>query len=459
MQPNYLQLTQMFKRILVANRGEIALRIIRACQELNIETVAVYSTADRDAEHVRCADHAICIGESAPSKSYLNASVIISAAELVGADAIHPGYGFLAENALFAEMCEASGFHFIGPKPESISLMGDKISAIKALKPFGIEPVPGSSDFDSDKSLAQCADAIGYPVLIKSAFAGGGRGMRIVTSAKELPQAMKEAELEAEHACQNRTVYVEKYLESPRHIEFQVLSDAFGNVLILGERDCSIQRRYQKIIEEAPALNLPDDQLKTLHGKITKALQSLSYIGAGTLEFLYQDGHFYFIEMNTRLQVEHPVTEEIFDVDIVKEQINIASGHTLSIINPKQNGHAIECRIVAEDPVKGIPSPGVITQLRLPGGPGVRIESDLYQGQMVSPYYDPMICKIVVHAKTRDDAIKRMQCALSHLLIEGISTNREALIDIIQQSWYKNLKSTTHSLNSHFKAAKDVISS
>ena len=448
----------MFKRILIANRGEIALRIIRTCKFLGIESVSVYSTADRDSEHVRMADYSVCIGDATPHSSYLNNTAIISAAELTRCDAIHPGYGFLSENALFAEQCEASGFHFIGPNSKSIALMGNKISAIEAVKPFGIEGVPGISIHDqSHDELVEICNQIGFPVLVKSAFAGGGRGMRVVNHASELNTQIKEAKREAEHACKNATVYIEKYLKTPRHIEMQVLADASGNVLVLGERDCSVQRRYQKIIEEAPAINLPEQLLNQLRQKVIRATTELGYIGAGTFEFLYQDEAFYFIEMNTRLQVEHPTTEEVFGIDIVQKQIEIAAGHALTVADLSTTGHAIECRLVAEHPITQMPSPGKITKLRLPGGANVRVESDLYQGKTVTPYYDPMIAKIISYGTDRNCAIRRMKIALNELIVEGFDTNRDILLDILNQNWFIQQDTHTNTLTKHMETNKNEI--
>jgi acetyl-CoA carboxylase biotin carboxylase subunit len=435
----------MFKRILIANRGEIALRIIRACKKLNIETVAVYSTADKDAEHVRISDHAICIGQAPVSESYLNIPAIISATQITQSDAIHPGYGFLAENAKFAEICRQSNIQFIGPSPESIALMGNKISAIQALTPYGILPVPGSSKTQTLEQAKTEAERIGYPVLIKSAFAGGGRGMRIVHKSADFECAYHEAKTEAKHACDNETIYLEKYLDQPRHIEFQVISDHHGHVQLLGERDCSIQRRYQKIIEEGPVTNIPKEIIEPIREKLIRATHELKYHGVGTYEFLYQDETFYFIEMNTRLQVEHTVTEAAFNTDLCKSQIEIAAGHPLKEA-PKATSHAIECRIVAENTLTGSPSPGTITKLRLAGGANVRIESELYQGIQITPYYDPMIMKVIASGDSRADAIKNMQQALSEILIEGIDTNISQLRFILNQPWFASQTIHTNTL-------------
>jgi acetyl-CoA carboxylase biotin carboxylase subunit len=425
----------MFKRILIANRGEIALRIIRACKKLNIETVAIYSVADKNAEHVRISDHAICIGQAPVSESYLNIPAILSAAQITKADAIHPGYGFLAENAKFAEICEKSNICFIGPNSASIALMGNKISAIKALQAFDILPVPGSSQTNTLDLAKSEAHRIGYPVLIKAAFAGGGRGMRIVKNATDFDLAYHEAKIEAKHACDNETIYIEKYLNEPRHIEFQVISDHYGHVELLGERDCSIQRRYQKIIEEGPVTNIPMAVIQPIREKLKLATQKLGYHGVGTYEFLYQDNTFYFIEMNTRLQVEHTVTEEAFNIDLCKWQILIAAGKPFQMTT-KPLRYAIECRIVAENTKLGTPSPGIITKIRLPGGANIRIESELYQGIQITPYYDPMIMKVIASGDTRADALINMRQALNELLIQGIDTNISQLQLVLNQPWF-----------------------
>lgn len=446
----------MFKRILVANRGEIALRIIRACKKLNIETVAVYSLADQGSEHVRLSDHAICIGPAPVSESYLNIPAIISAAEITQADAIHPGYGFLAENEQFAEICEKSNIHFIGPSSKSIALMGNKISAIETLRPFGILPVPGSSNTHTLSQALAEADKIGFPVLIKSAFAGGGRGMRIVHQHSEFEGAYHEAKTEAKHACDNETVYLEKYLNKPRHIEFQVISDTFGCAQLLGERDCSIQRRYQKIIEEGPVTNIPTAIIEPIREKLIAATQQLKYKGVGTYEFLYQDDTFYFIEMNTRLQVEHTVTEAAFNIDLCKSQIEIAAGKALSPA-PFPTQYAIECRIVAENTSTGTPSPGTITKLRLAGGAHIRIESELYQGIQITPYYDPMIMKIIATGLTRADAITTLQQALRELLIEGIDTNIQQLQCILSQPWFLSQSFHTNILTASQQSISETV--
>ncbi|MFN7096884.1 MAG: acetyl-CoA carboxylase biotin carboxylase subunit [Gammaproteobacteria bacterium] len=417
----------MVEKIVIANRGEIALRIMRACRELGIKTVAVHSTADRNLMHVKLADESVCIGPSASKDSYLNIPAIISAAEITDAVAIHPGYGFLAENADFCERVQESGFTFIGPSPENIRLMGDKVSAIKAMKEAGVPCVPGSDGplGEDDNENIKLARKIGYPIIIKAAAGGGGRGMRVVYSEGSLLGAINMARNEAQAAFSNNKVYMEKFLENPRHIEIQVLGDGKGGAIHLGERDCSMQRRHQKVIEEAPAPGVSDKERQHIGKRCVQACKELKYRGAGTFEFLYQDGQFYFIEMNTRIQVEHPVTEMITGVDIVKEQIRIASGFSLGY---KQSdiqfkGHAIECRINAEDPVKFTPSPGKIVYYHAPGGSGVRIESHVYSGYDVPPFYDSMIAKLITYGDNRNVALARMRNALDEIIVEGIKTN------------------------------------
>ncbi|BAU50361.1 acetyl-CoA carboxylase biotin carboxylase subunit [Sulfurifustis variabilis] len=417
----------MFEKIVIANRGEIALRIQRACRMLGIKTVALHSEADRDAKYVRLADESVCIGPARATDSYLNIPAVISAAEVTDAQAIHPGYGFLSENADFAERVEQSGFVFIGPRPETIRLMGDKISAIKAMKRAGIPCVPGSDGPlpKDDREIHRLAAHIGYPVIIKAAGGGGGRGMRVVHTASALLNAVSLTRGEASAAFNNETVYMEKFLEHPRHVEFQVLADEHGNAIHLGERDCSMQRRHQKVIEESPAPGLPEKFRTRIGERCAEACRKIGYRGAGTFEFLYQDGEFYFIEMNTRVQVEHPVTEMVTGVDIVKEQILIAAGEKLSYRQRDitWRGHAIECRINAEDPAKFIPSPGRITQYHPPGGPGVRVDSHIYNNYVVPPYYDSMIAKLIAYGETRDMALARMRIALSEMVVDGIKTN------------------------------------
>ncbi len=417
----------MFEKIVIANRGEIALRILRACREMGIKTVAVHSSADRDLKHVRLADESVCIGPASSALSYLNIPALISAAEVTDAVAIHPGYGFLSENADFAERVEESGFVFIGPRPETIRLMGDKISAIEAMKASGVPCVPGSGgplDDDDDATL-RIAQEIGYPVIIKAAGGGGGRGMRVVHSEAALLNAIAMTKVEAGNAFGNSTVYMEKYLENPRHIEFQMLADTHGNAIYLGERDCSMQRRHQKVIEEAPAPGITEEQRARMGEVCAEACRRINYRGAGTFEFLYENGEFYFIEMNTRLQVEHPVTELITGVDLVKEQIRVAAGERLSYQQSdiKINGHAIECRINAEDPDTFMPCPGTIGVYHAPGGPGIRVDSHIYSGYTVPPYYDSMIGKLIAHGDTRASALARIATALDELIIEGIKTN------------------------------------
>jgi acetyl-CoA carboxylase biotin carboxylase subunit len=427
----------MFKKILIANRGEIALRVQRACRELGIQTVVVYSEADRDAKYVKLADEAVCIGPPPAAQSYLHMPAIISAAEVTDAEAIHPGYGFLSENADFAERVEKSGFTFIGPRPESIRLMGDKVSAKQAMLRSGVPCVPGSDGAlpDDPREITRIARAIGYPVIIKAAGGGGGRGMRVVHTEAALLNAVTMTRSEAAAAFGNPAVYMEKFLLQPRHIEIQVLADQHGNALWLGERDCSMQRRHQKVLEEAPAPGIPRRLIERIGSRCADACKKIGYRGAGTFEFLYENGEFYFIEMNTRVQVEHPVTEMITGVDIVVEQIRIAAGEKLTLRQRgvQLKGHAIECRINAEDPYKFTPSPGRITTWHVPGGPGVRVDSHAYASYFVPPHYDSMIGKIIVHGATREQAIARMRIALSEMVVDGIQTNiplhRELMVD------------------------------
>ncbi len=417
----------MFNKLLIANRGEIALRILRACKELGIKTVAVYSTADRDLMHVRLADEAVCIGPAKANDSYLNISAIISAAEVTGADAIHPGYGFLSENAHFAEAVIKSGFHFVGPRPETIKQMGNKLSALKVMAEMGIPTIPGSGKALSLQSSRNRALArkIGYPVIIKAAAGGGGRGMRIVKDDLHLARSIELTQAEALAAFGNGSVYMEKFLEQPRHIEIQVLCDTQGHAIHLGDRDCSLQRRHQKVMEEAPAPGIPQKLKDQIATRCVEACKAIGYVGAGTFEFLYENEQFYFIEMNTRIQVEHPITEMITGVDIVKEQIKIAAGEPLTLEQKdiQLRGHAIECRINAEDPNTFLPSPGKIHYYHPPGGPGVRVDSHIYTGYQVPPYYDSLLGKIIVHADTREQAIIRMRNALDEMVIDGLQTN------------------------------------
>ncbi len=415
----------MFQKILIANRGEIALRIQRACRELGIPTVAVHSTADAEAMHVRLADESVCIGPPPAKDSYLNIPAILSAAAITGAEAIHPGYGFLAENAGFAEMVEAHGLTFIGPSPAHIRMMGDKVTAKAAMARLGVPLVPGSDGLVADVATARAvADRIGYPVLIKAAAGGGGRGMKVAEDAGSLEEAFRIARTEARAAFANDAVYLEKYLDHPRHVELQVFADAHGNVVHFGERDCSLQRRHQKLLEEAGSPALSAAERDALGATVTDALSSIGYRNAGTLEFLYQDGRFSFIEMNTRLQVEHPVTEMVCGIDLVREQIRIAAGAPLGYTQRdiRFSGHAIECRITAEDPVTFTPSPGRVTAFHAPGGLGVRIDSALYAGYVVPTQYDSLVAKLIVHAPTRGDAVNRMRRALDEFAIVGIQT-------------------------------------
>lgn len=440
----------MFKKILIANRGEIALRIQRACRELGIKTVAVHSEADAEAKYVKLADESVCIGPPPSAQSYLNIPAIISAAEVTDAEAIHPGYGFLAENADFAERVEKSGFVFIGPKADTIRLMGDKVSAKMAMKKAGIPCVPGSEAAlpDAPEEIIKTARAVGYPVIIKAAGGGGGRGMRVVHTEAALFNAVSMTRAEAQAAFGNPVVYLEKFLENPRHIEFQVLADKFRNAIYLGDRDCSMQRRHQKVIEEAPAPHLPTRGRIRVGERCAEASRKIGYQGAGTFEFLYEDGEFYFIEMNTRLQVEHPVTEMITGIDIVQTQIRIAAGERLPI---KQRdivfrGHAIECRINAEDPYKFMPSPGRITSWHMPGGPGIRVDSHVYNNYFVPPYYDSLIGKLIAYGDTRAQAIARMGIALSEAVVEGIQTNLPLHVDLMQDAAFLRGGTSIHYL-------------
>ena len=440
----------MLEKVLIANRGEIALRILRACKELGIKTVAVHSSADRDLMHVRLADESVCIGPASASKSYLNVPAIIAATEVTDAVAIHPGYGFLSENADFADQVERSGFIFIGPRAETIRLMGDKVSAINAMKAAGVPTVPGSDgplDDNAERTLA-VAKRIGYPVIIKAAAGGGGRGMRVVHSEAALLNSIYVTQSEAKAAFGNGTVYLEKFLENPRHVEIQVLGDGLGNAIYLGDRDCSMQRRHQKVLEEAPAPDIPDDIRNQVAETCIKACKQMKYRGAGTLEFLYQDKQFYFIEMNTRVQVEHPVTEMVTGIDIVKEQLRIASGIPLSIRQEdiKIKGHAIECRINAEDPVSFMPCPGKINLFHAPGGNGIRVDSHIYSGYTVPPHYDSLIGKLISYGSTRDEALARMQNALDELLIDGIRTNTPLHKEILRDPNFRKGGTNIHDL-------------
>ena len=427
----------MFEKILIANRGEIALRIQRACRELGIKTVVVHSEADTEAKYVKLADESVCIGPAPSRESYLNIPAIISAAEVTDSEAIHPGYGFLSENADFAERVEKSGFVFIGPRPESIRIMGDKVSAKDAMRAAGVPVVPGSEGAlpEDPKEIVKIARAVGYPVIIKASGGGGGRGMRVVYTEAALLNAVTMTRSEAGAAFGNPAVYLEKFLENPRHIEIQILADEFRNAVYLGERDCSMQRRHQKVIEEAPAPGIARRLIDRIGARCADACKKIGYRGAGTFEFLYEDGEFFFIEMNTRVQVEHPVTEAITGIDIVQEQIRIAAGEKLRFRQRDivLKGHAIECRINAEDPFKFTPSPGRITGWHPPGGPGIRVDSHAYANYFVPPHYDSMIGKVIAYGDTRDQALRRMRIALSEMVVEGILTNlplhREMLTD------------------------------
>jgi len=447
----------MFKKILVANRGEIALRVQRACAEMGIKAVMVYSEADRDAKYVKLAQEAVCIGPAPSGQSYLNMPAIISAAEVTDSEAIHPGYGFLSENADFAERVEQSGFQFIGPTPENIRIMGDKVSAKQAMIKAGVPCVPGSEGELSDDPATnkRIARAIGYPVIIKAAGGGGGRGMRVVHTEAALVNAIQMTKAEAGAAFNNAAVYMEKFLQNPRHIEIQILADKHKNAVYLGERDCSMQRRHQKVIEESPAPGIPRKLIEKIGERCTAACKKIGYRGAGTFEFLYEDGEFYFIEMNTRVQVEHPVTEMVTGIDIVKTQIMVAAGEKLPFTQRQieQRGHAIECRINAEHPYKFTPSPGRITMWHPPGGPGVRVDSHAYTNYFVPPNYDSMIGKIIVHGDTREQALARMRQALNETVVEGIQTNialhRELMVDAKFMSGGTNIHYLEEWLGAH----------
>lgn len=445
----------MLNKVVIANRGEIALRILRACKELGIKTVAVHSTADRDLMHVKLADESVCIGPPPPNQSYLSIPAIISAAEITDAVAIHPGYGFLAENADFAEQVEKSGFIFIGPRADTIRQMGDKVAAINTMKKLSIPCVPGSGEpvGEDDSESIRIARQIGYPIIIKAAGGGGGRGMRVVNTESHLLNAIATTRTEARAAFNNDKVYMEKYLQNPRHIEIQVIGDGQGNAIYLGERDCSIQRRHQKIIEEAPAPGLSPEQREAIGERCAQACRDMKYRGAGTFEFLYENKEFYFIEMNTRVQVEHPVTEMITGIDIVKEQLNIAAGNKLSFTQAdiKIQGHAIECRINAEDPRSFIPSPGTISDFHAPGGPGIRIDSHIYNGYKVPPYYDSLIAKIIAYGESREIALARMRNALDETVVDGIKTNIPLHQDILRSTNFQRGGLNIHYLEQWLK--------
>ena len=442
----------ILEKVLIANRGEIALRILRACKELEIQTVAVHSKADRELKHVLLADEAVCIGPAPSAESYLNVPAIISAAEVTRATAIHPGYGFLAENADFADQVEKSGFLFIGPSADTIRLMGDKVSAIQAMKQAGVPTVPGSDGplTEDTAHTLEVAQRIGYPVIIKAAAGGGGRGMRVVHSEEALLSSIQLTQAEAAAAFGSDVVYLEKFLQTPRHVEVQILADGQGNAIHLGDRDCSLQRRHQKVIEEAPAPAIPQDARDAVAQSCIKACIAIGYRGAGTFEFLYEDGGFYFIEMNTRVQVEHPVTEMITGVDIVKEQLRIASGLPLSLQQSEVQfrGHAFECRINAEDSETFMPCPGMVTTFHAPGGPGVRVDSHLYDGYTIPPFYDSLIAKIIAYGESREIALARMRVALDELVVEGIRTNTPLHRDLVRDAAFKAGGVSIHYLES-----------
>ena len=450
----------MLEKVVIANRGEIALRILRACHALGIKTVAVHSAAHRNLKHVAMSDEAICIGPAAPRESYLNGPAIIAAAEVTDADAIHPGYGFLSENADFAEQVEQSGFVFIGPRAETIRMMGDKVAAIRAMKEAGVPCVPGSGgplpadDMDTCRRFGR---EIGYPVIIKAAGGGGGRGMREVRSEAELETAVQMTRSEAQAAFGNPEVYMEKFLENPRHIEIQVLADGQGHAIHLGERDCSMQRRHQKVVEESPAPGLSAEQRERIGAVCVDACLRIGYRGAGTFEFLYQDGQFYFIEMNTRIQVEHPVTEMVTGIDLVREQLLIAGGEALRIQQSDivMRGHAIECRINAEDPDTFMPSPGCVNAFHAPGGPGVRMETHLYSGYRVPPNYDSMIGKLICHGNDRGIALERMRVALGELIVEGVKTNIPLQLRIMADAGFRKGGQNIHYLEKRLLERKD----
>jgi acetyl-CoA carboxylase, biotin carboxylase subunit len=431
----------MIEKVLIANRGEIALRILRACKELGIKTVAVHSTVDKDLMHVRLADESVCIGPPKSADSYLNVPAIISAMELTDAQAVHPGYGFLSENADFAEQVEKCGFIFIGPRPETIRIMGDKVAAIEAMIKAGVPTVPGSNGpiTDDNARTLQIAHDIGYPVLIKAAAGGGGRGMRVVEKEQDLLSSITVTQNEAGSFFGNSMVYLEKYLGNPRHVEIQVIGDGEGNAISLGDRDCSLQRRHQKVVEEAPAPGITDEERRNIMESCIQACQNIKYRGAGTFEFLYEDGNFYFIEMNTRVQVEHPVTELITGIDIVKEQLRVASGLPLSVTQDevRLKGHAIECRINAEDPVTFLPSPGKVNIFHAPGGNGVRVDSHIYSGYTVPPNYDSLIAKLITYGADRNEALLKMANALEEMHIDGIKTNIPLHQDIMRDEGFR----------------------
>jgi len=439
----------LFKKVLIANRGEIAIRIHRACREMGIQTVAIHSEADENALHVKMANESVCIGPAQADKSYLNIPRIMAAAELTDAQAIHPGYGFLSENAKFARITEELGFTFIGPEPRHIEIMGDKVQALDYVRELGIPTIPGSDgEVESPEKAIEIAKRIGYPVIVKAAAGGGGRGMKVAHSESALRNALSVAQTEAKAAFGDGRVFIEKFLQKPRHIEIQVLCDKHGNVATLGERDCSLQRRHQKVIEESPSPVITQKQRKDLSDIVKNACEKMGYVGAGTFEFLYEEGQFYFIEMNTRVQVEHPITELVTGVDIVREQIRVAAGEILSLPEkqPKLRGHSIECRITAENSETFLPSPGHVTDYHPPSGPGVRVDSCLYTDYHVSPYYDPMVAKIITHGATREEALARMQRALEETVIEGIDTTVPLHRKLISTNAFKTGEYNIHTL-------------
>ncbi len=445
----------MLKKVLIANRGEIALRVLRACKEMGIKTVAVHSTADRDLMHVMLSDESVCIGPPSSAESYLNVPALISAMELTNADAVHPGYGFLSENADFAEQVEQCGFIFIGPTAETIRSMGDKVSAIDVMRKAGVPTVPGSDGplGEDEKEILALAEKIGFPVMIKAAAGGGGRGMRVVEKKEDLIKSIQVTKSEAKSYFGSDVVYLEKFLGNPRHVEIQVIGDGRGNAICLGDRDCSMQRRHQKVVEEAPAPGIDEKTRARIMDTCIKACEKIKYRGAGTLEFLYEDGEFYFIEMNTRVQVEHPVTERVTGIDIVREQLRIAAGLELSVKQEDISiiGHAIECRINAEDPNTFMPSPGKVKLFHSPGGNGIRVDSHIYSGYSVPPYYDSLIAKLIAFGPTRDVAIGRMQNALGEMLVDGIKTNIPLQVDIMKDEGFRNGGANIHYLEEKLK--------
>ncbi|WP_028448785.1 MULTISPECIES: acetyl-CoA carboxylase biotin carboxylase subunit [Chitinibacter] len=451
----------MFEKILIANRGEIALRILRACREMGIKTVVVHSEIDREAKYVKLADESVCIGPNPSAQSYLNVPALIAAAEVTGAQAIHPGYGFLSENADFAQRVEESGFVFIGPRPESIRVMGDKVAAKDAMKKAGVPCVPGSEGGlpDDEAAILKLGREVGYPVIIKAAGGGGGRGMRVVHKEEDLLASVALTKQEANQFFGNPMVYMEKFLQTPRHVEIQVLADQHGNAIYLGERDCSMQRRHQKVIEEAPAPGVTEEQRRKVGEACAEACRQIGYRGAGTFEFLYENGEFYFIEMNTRVQVEHPVTEMITGIDIVQEQIRVAAGLPLRYTQDdvKLKGHSFECRINAEDAVKFIPSPGQVTKWHTPGGPGVRVDSHVYQGYRIPPTYDSMIGKIITYGDTREQAMARMRIALSEMVVEGIKTNIPLHQQLLLDKEFIKGGTSIHYLEHHMDVIREAI--